>query len=275
MGFAQPPVIFLVAGPRGRSPVSRLLDTHKRVAVVPDSVWITDLASHRRSFEAPGGAKMFAEAFIEHHVSGAWGFTPDEIRKIVAEDGEYIALVRSILNAYADKNDANVLVDASPHVAANLHLLTLLTKRARVLVIREPDLAAEAPVRTGYAMWLAGRDPIDDVLATLERSRWTATRLDELLKDPVGVIRTLIAYLEVGVALDGFTAVEGMPVATKPGRVMRLGPQKPGEKEIAPVRMARAFLDRYPGIARRVRVWAERNRPLVNKTLKKIKRVSR
>lgn len=275
MGFAQPPIIFLVAGPRGRSPVSRLLDTHKRVGLTPDTAWITDLASQRHTFEAAGGAKLFAESFIEHRTSGAWGFTPEQIHGIVPEGGDYIQLVRSIMNAWAEREDVGVMVDASPHVASNLHLLTLLTKRARVLLIREPELKTEAPIKTGYEVWFDGKLGIDDALATLDRTRWVAMRLDDLLKDPIGGIRTLIAYLEVGLGLDGFTKVDGLPVATKPGRVMRFGPQKPGEPEPAPIRWMRVFFERYPGLARKARGWAERNRVVVNKAMKKMRKVSR
>ena len=275
VGFRQPPIIFLVAGPKGRSPVSRLLDSHERVALLPDTRWITDLAAQRRSFDAPGGVKLFAEAFLEHPTSTAWGLSRDEILAACEDATDFPGFMRSVLNAYAQRVHGGVLVDASPHVAANLHLLTLLTKRARVMIIKEPALTVESPVRSSYDTWFDASTAITDAAATLERSRCVQMRLDDLLKDPIGGIRMLVAYLEVGLGLDGFSRIEGMPVATKPGRVARYGPQRPGEREVAPVRWARAFFERYPKLGRKARAWASKNRPLVNRTLKKLRKVSR
>jgi hypothetical protein len=277
VGFKQPPLIFLVTGPKGRSPVTKLLATHERIAFLPDTGWITDLASQRRAFETPGGAKAFTEAFLDHRTSGAWSLGRDEVLQACESAEDYPAMVRAVLNTYASHLEGKgfVLVDNSPHVAANLHLLTLLTKKARVLVIKEPGLTVDAPVRGGYDMWFSGQTAVTDALATLERDRFAQMRLDDLLKDPVGSIRTLIAYLEVGLGLDGFTRVEGLPSATKPGRALRFGPQRPGEQELAPVRWARAFFERYPKLGRKARAWANNNRPLVNRTLKKLRKVAR
>lgn len=275
MGFRQPPLIFLVAGPKGRSPVSRLLQTHERIAFVPDSRWVTDLATQRRAFDAPGGAKLFAEAFLEHPTAPAWGLGRDDVLAACEASDEFTGYVRAIYNTYADRIGSTALVDASPHVAANLHLLTLLTKRARVLLIKEPGLTVESPVRSGYEVWFDGATAVTDAVSTLDRPRFAQMRLEDLLKDPVGGIRMLVAHLEVGLGLELFSRPEGMPVATKPGRVNRFGPQRPGDREMAPVRWARAFLERYPKLGRKARSWANRNRPLVNRTLKKLRKVGR
>ncbi len=275
VGYRQPPIIFLVAGPKGRSPVSRLLDTHKHVVLAPDSAWMTTLAAQRRTFEVPGGAKLFAEAFVEHRTASAWGFTLDELLDVLdaAEASDYTGFVRAVVNAFAARNHAHVVVDASPHVAANLHLLTLLIKRARILVIKEPELTVEAPVETGYAEWFDGRTAIEDATSALERTRLASMRLEDLLMDPVGSVKTLVAYLETGLGLDGFSKIEGLAVATKPGTMLRRGPQS--GREPAPLRWLRAFLERYPGLARKLRAWSRRNQPLVNRTMKKLRKAGR
>jgi hypothetical protein len=208
------PYLFIVACPHsGTTVLRRIVDAHPRIAITPETHWISEVVRQGRGIDVAGRLSPGLREVLEAHPTFAGlGIGRDEVERLTRGRPSYAAFVAALFDAYGAARGKSIVGDSTPAYLQEIGLLHDLFPHARfVHLVRdgrdvclsalESEAGAAQSTVTTVALWWRGR--VLEGRATGARlgpELYVELRYEALVADPQRECRRLCDFL--GVAFD-------------------------------------------------------------------------
>jgi hypothetical protein len=217
--YRPPPFTFIVAcGRSGTTLLRAILDSHRDMAIPPETHFVAALGRRRRRYERPGGfdheslIRDLLQTTSHQEPEGqlaALGLSAEEVRAALAASRpeSYGDAVRCLFQLYADKRGKSRYGNKTPVHVLSLPLLVELVPEARFIhIIRDgrdvalsyldvdfgPNTLAEAALRWKRNVRRGRNDG-----RSLGPSRYLEVRYEDLVAETERTVRSICTFVEL------------------------------------------------------------------------------
>jgi hypothetical protein len=206
--FIQDVFPFFVGVARSGTTLLRaMVDSHPEITIPPESWFVTELASNRRSYEAPDGfdVERFATDLVAHERFARWRVREEELRATLhdAAPSDYSRAIRSVFFLWATRQGKPRYGDKTPGYLTELPLLAALFPEARIVhLIRDGrDVALSytdelgVPAVNAIRLWRSRVRAARDAGQALGDGRYREIKYEDLVADPASTLNAVSCFI--------------------------------------------------------------------------------
>ena len=203
---------FLGRGRSGTTLVRAIFDSHSQMAVPNESYFVAAMSANRHRYETPSGFQLetFMQDLFRRRGFISWGLDLEAVREELLENrpGSLADAIRAVYRVYAREHGKTRYGDKTPiYVMAIDPVAAILPEAVFVHVVRDGRDSAlsyrevpwgPATIEESAFRWRRAVGKARSSARTLDPSRYTELRYEDLVADPEKVVRAICHFIGLG-----------------------------------------------------------------------------